>query len=76
MPGGSGLHLVGIMFDASSLGGLSGGGSGRTATSSAPTTISPVYGVSGGNLAWIVGGVAAAVGLVLVIAFLFSSPKK
>jgi hypothetical protein len=48
----------------SGLGG--GGGAGRTATSSAPTTISPVYGVSGVDLKWLVGGLAAIGGVFLL----------
>ena len=65
-----------MAFDTSSLGGIGGGGGGRTATSAAPTTISPVYGVSGGNVALIIGGVAAAIGLVFVLMLVFGGGKK
>lgn len=64
-----------MAFDASSLGGM-GGGAGKTATSSAPTTISPVYGVSGGNVVFLVVGSLAALTVLGFLFYLFTGKSK
>lgn len=65
-----------MAFNPASLGGLGGGGEGRTAQSAAPVNISPVYGVSGANLGWILGGAAAVLGLIVLLAVMFGGKGK